>query len=162
METVLEVLKNTPFWVFLLLIFLLLIGYKALHPRQVSARRLFLLPLIFTLLSLGWLDERVRGHHSLILFWLIGVAIGGLIGWITVQRWNVKIVGRTAVLPPTRSTLILILLAFSSRYFFMYNYEIHPEMASRLFFWDALISGSITGVFIGRGLHLFAKFRKAD
>jgi hypothetical protein len=158
-----EIIKLTPWWVFFLFVGLIMIGMKAARPRTTSYRKLFLLPLIFTLWNLIWLNERVQGHYSLIVFWLIGLVLGSGLGWVTVRRWKISAISREFIkLPGTWSTLILIMTVFVVRYFFIYNYEAHPEAASRLFSSDAFISGTITGIFIGRALCLIRKYKKTS
>ncbi len=161
MELLIEILKQTPWWVYLLFVGLTLVGLRATNPRVMTVKKLALLPLVFMAWNLVWLNERVHGHYSLIVFWFIGLFFGGFFGWLTIRRWGVKAIGRDSIaLPATWSTLILIWLDFVIRYFFIFNYETHPEAASHLFLSDALISGTITGIFIGRAVGLILKYRK--
>ena len=161
MELLIEIFKQTPWWVYLLFIGLTLIGLRATRPRVIKVKKLWLLPLIFTVWNLIWLDERVHAHYSLIVFWFLGLSFGGFIGWLTVRHWAVKAILRDSIaLPGSWSTLILILLVFVVRYFFIFNYETHPEAAYHLFLSDALISGIITGIFIGRAVGLILKYRR--
>lgn len=163
MELLIEIFKQTPWWVYALFAGLMLIGLRATQPRIMTVKKLWLLPLVFTVWNLVWLEERVHGHYSLIVFWLIGLSFGGFFGWLTIRRWVVKAVRSDSIsLPGTWSTLILILLVFVIRYFFIFNYETHPEAASHLFLSDALISGSITGIFIGRAVGLILKYTERD
>ncbi len=162
MELLIEIFKQTPWWVFLLFVGLTLIGLRATQQRVITVKKIWLLPLVFTVWNLAWLNERVQGHYSLIVFWLIGLTVGGFFGWLMVRRWKIKAVPSDSIaIPGTWSTLILILLVFAVRYFFIFNYETHPEAASHLFLSDALISGTITGIFIGRAIELILKYRKA-
>ncbi len=161
MELLIEIFKQTPWWVFALFAGLLLIGLKAVQPRVITVKKLWLLPLVFTIWNLVWLYERVQGHYSLIVFWFLGLAFGGFFGWLLIRRWKIKAVSRNWIaLPGTWSTLILILSVFIVRYFFVFNYETHPEAAHHLFLSDALISGIITGIFIGRAAGLLLKYKK--
>lgn len=161
MELFFEIIRHTPWWVFVLFCILIAIGMKATRPRNTSYRKLLLLPIVFTFWNLIWLNERIQNHYPLIVFWLIGLAVGSCFGWISVRRWTISAVGSEFIkLPGTWSTLVLIMTVFVVRYFFIYNYEAHPEAASRLFFSDALISGTITGIFIGRAACLILKYKK--
>lgn len=159
MEVLTEILEDTPWWVYLLFIYLVFIGLRATRPRTTSLNKVFFLPLIFTLWNLAWLYERIQGHFLLLFFWPFGIAVGIFSGWAMVRKWHIAYhkSQRTISLPPTWSTLILILLVFAVRYFFVFNYEIHPEKASHLFLADSLISGTITGIFIGRSFHIYQK-----
>ncbi len=156
-----DILTNTPWWVFVLFIFLTITGLNATRPRVLPLKRLIILPTIFALWNIAWLAERIQGHFSLFIFWLVGLIVGSFIGWQTVLSWRVHAdhVHRTVALPGTWSTLFFIVLVFFIRYFFVYNYEAHPEAADHLFSSDALLSGIITGIFIGRVLEIYRKYR---
>ncbi len=156
-----DIFANTPWWVFALFIFLVLTGLNASKPRIIPVKRLIILPTVFALWNIAWLAERIHGHFSLFIFWLIGLIIGAFIGWQTVMSWRVHAdhAHRTVSLPGTWSTLFFIVLVFFVRYFFVYNYEMHPESAANLFSSDALLSGSMTGIFVGRVLEVYRKYR---
>ncbi|HSX25691.1 MAG TPA: hypothetical protein VLE89_01620 [Chlamydiales bacterium] len=162
MDILTEALKETPWWVYVLFIYLVIIGLTATRPRTFSLKKLFIFPLILTIWNILWLLERLQAHYGLFLFWPFGLIVGGYLGWIMVRSWKISIEKskQSITLPPTWSTLILILLIFAIRYFFVYNYEVHPEIAPHLFLADALISGVITGIFIGRAFHLYNKYLK--
>jgi len=112
--------------------------------------------------NIAWLAERLEGQYSLFIYWVIGLAAGTLIGWQTVRNWKIKVDRhrKTISVPGTWSTLIFILLVFVVRYYFVYHYESHPENSSRFFLADSLVSGIFTGIFIGRSLELYQKYRK--
>jgi len=159
MEVLTEILQDTPWWVYILFFYLVYFGFRATRPRTTNMHKLFLLPIIFTLCNLVWLYERIQGNAHLLVFWPIGLCIGAYLGWIMIRKWKVRHVKdlNSISLPPTWSTLILILLVFVVRYFFLFNYEIFPERASHLFLADSLISGTITGIFFGRSFRIYQK-----
>ncbi len=156
-----DILIETPWWVYVLFIGLLAIGLRATKPRTISLYQLLLLPGIFTVWNVGWLAHRLQGHFSPFIFWVIGLGVGSFLGWLSVRSWKVSAhrEQKTVSLPGTRSTLVLILLVFAIRYFFIYHYEVYPTSAPHLFIADALISGTITGVFVGRAIELYNKWQ---
>lgn len=157
-------LAETPWWVYFLFIFLVLTGLIATRPRTISFKRLTILPGIFTIWNLFWLEDRIQGHPFLFIYWAVGLFFGSFLGWLTVRSWIIHAnrEQKRISLPGSWSTLILILIVFAIRYFFVYNYKMHPEEASLLFTPDALISGVITGTFIGRSFKLYRKYIKAS
>ena len=159
-----DIITTAPWWVFALFFFLVIVGLTAVLPRAISLKRILFLPLVFTIWNVVWLAERIQGHFFLLIFWAAGLLIGAAFGWVSVRSWKIQadVRHKRLSLPGTWTTLVLILLAFSVRYFFIYNYEMHPEAASHLFISDALISGIITGIFIGRSLELYRKYRKTQ
>ena len=156
------VLLFTPWWVYVLFVFLILVGLRATKPRTLSLVQLLVLPTIFCLWNLVWLGERVEGHFSLFTYWAAGIVLGSFLGWKSVRKWVIH-ANKTRMLlslPPTWSTLVLIIFIFVVRYFFIYQYVLHEETI-RLQIADSSISGVITGIFIGRTLHLFHKYNQA-
>ncbi|MES2273869.1 MAG: hypothetical protein V4487_06720 [Chlamydiota bacterium] len=162
MDLAFDLLKETPWWVFALFVSLVMIALRATQRRIITLKQLFIIPGILTLWNLFWLDARIHNQFSLIVYWAAGVIGGSLFGWWMVRSW--KIEGekqkKRIFLPPTWSTLILVLLIFSVRYFFGFNYLKHPESAAKLFLADSLSSGVITGIFIGRAVKIFQKYQK--
>src|SRR5579872_1608239 len=126
-----ELIRETPWWVYCILVYLIIVGLWSAHPRVISLKRLFLLPFLLLIWNLSWLWERLDGHSLLILLWPFGLMIGFCSGWLLVNRWRIGADRSKELLslPATWSTLFLILLVFSIRYFFIYNYKVHPEAA---------------------------------
>lgn len=161
MDLFVEILQATHWWVYVVFFLLIGVGLRSAKPRSVSVRQLFFLPFIFMFLNLVWLSERIHGHSSLLIFWFIGLTAGSLVGWQMVRKWTVKAPRYDKIsLPASWTVFILILLFFSIRYYFLFNYQVHPESAAHLFMADALSSGIMTGIFIGRAYHLFSKYQR--
>lgn len=163
MDLLVEIIKATPWWVYVVFCFLVLTGLRSTKPRTVSVRQLFFLPFILMFLNLVWLSERIQNHSHLLIFWFIGLTAGAILGWLMVRKWTVKAQRYDQIsLPPSWTVLVLILLFFMIRYYFVFNYEMHPKAATHLFMADSLVSGVMTGIFIGRAYHLFAKYHRAS
>lgn len=151
---------ESPWWFCGLFIFLVLLSLRALKPRVLPVYRIFLIPGILTLWNIIFLAERLKNHYFFWIFWIIGVAIGNYIGWQTVCHWHVIAdhEKKEITLPGTVSTLILVLLIFIVRYFFIFQYEFHPQFYEHVARGDSLSSGIIIGIFIGRSLELYRKY----
>ncbi len=158
-----DILNNTPWWVYVLFFILIPIGLRSTKSRTLSFHRLLLLPGVFTLWNIGWLVERTHEEFFLFGYWVIGVVIGSGLGWLSVRYWHVQAdrKRKMVTLPGSWSSLILILLVFATRYAFIYQYEVHPDKAADLFTADAAVSGVITGMFIGRSIELYRKYRSS-
>lgn len=157
----LEIISGTPWWVYAIFFVLVSTGLNSLRHRKINVKQLLIVPIVLGLWNLGWLGERIHGHFTLLSFWILGIGFGFFIGEKTVSRWVIR--GdkdkKHILLPPTYSTMILIVIVFCIRYFFYYNYIKHPETAPNLYPNDAAISGILTGVFIGRTVKIFKKFK---
>ena len=157
------ILSQTPLWVYVLLIFLLILGISSLRSKTVSFHRLVLLPVIFALWNLSWLFSHLEGKYYFFLLWGIGIVFGAVIGWQSVRSWKIHADHRKKqiTIPGSYSTLVLILLIFGVRYYFNYNEAVNPNITEDTLLLNAGISGLFTGVFIGRALELYRKYKSS-
>jgi hypothetical protein len=160
MEHLIEILEETPWWVYFVFAYLLIIGIKASRRRTVTLQRLFVLPSLLTLWSLFNLYERWHGQWIDVLYWTLSLLCGSLLGWRMVAKWKIHIdrQRKILILPGTWSTLILALLFFSLRYGFGYHYATHTSIFHPVFISDLILSGLISGLFIGRTLTFWRRY----
>lgn len=160
MEELSKLIGGTPWWVFVIFLYLMMIGIKAAHPRTLPVQQLFILPALFFAASVIWLYHRLHGHIAFFGFWVVGIGLGALLGHWLVRKWTVHADRAKQILsiPGSYTILFLVFAIFIVRYFFGYQYSVHPERASHLFLPDALISGIILGIFIGRSYSLYRKY----
>src|ERR1700679_2465514 len=91
MEGFWEIITGAPWWVYVLLVYLVSIGVKATKPRTISIKRVVLLPLLFVAWSLYSLYQKtVLGMPSLIAVWIIFLAIGTYFGIKEVHSWRIS------------------------------------------------------------------------
>jgi hypothetical protein len=174
-ETITQALKGTPWWAFVLFAYLIAVGVRARKPSVVTLKRLIILPIIFTAMSLNALISLHGLHLSILIAWLVCFLGGGGFGWAMVQRLYVKVdhEQRAIHLPGSWSTLILILVVFATKYFFGYAavmgqtyfygyyFETHPEGQNSTFMTsvDPLVSAVVAGIFAGRFIYLLRRYR---
>jgi hypothetical protein len=156
-----EIFLDTPWWVYIIFIIVVMAGLNSLRHRKVYVKQLILIPLLLAIWNLVWLNERIHEHYHLLIYWLIGMLFGFFIGEKTVSHWVIR--GdknkQRVYLEPTYSTLILGVFVFLIRYSFDYSYLMHPEYAASLYPQDAAVSGILTGIFAGRTINIFRKFK---
>lgn len=159
-----EMFQETPWWVYLVFVFLILFSLRSiLKKRRVhTIQYVLILPSTLGILNFFWLGERLQLHLYPLIYWVLGIISGFFFGWLMATKWVVQFDHDHSliILPRTPSTLILLILFFVIRYFFIYNYEIHPEAFSHLFIGDALTSGTMTGLFVGRAIQIYMKYKK--
>lgn len=165
MQTIVNALKGTPWWVYVLFFYLLFIGIKALKPAVVSLKKMFILPIIFIAWSLyNLITELYDPLH--LGFWIVSLAAGTLLGWLMIRSFPMKADKKKNLITTQGgpSTLILILLIFSTKYFFGYYTATHPEAMENLsfVFFRLAASGLITGMFVGKALCIGYKYKKSD
>lgn len=158
--SLLNIVSGTPWWVWVVFIYLVVIGIQATKSITVSLFRMAIIPVILTLWS--WYSLI---HHPVIriITWLIAFAVGILIGLrffstkVTVDKKNKRVHLAGSYLP-----LIFYLLFFLLKYVLGFTYAIHPEYKNFAFLWaiDAVSSGLISGIFSGRLLYIIIRYIK--
>lgn len=160
METILDTLDGTPWWVYLLFFYLVLMGVKAAKPQTVPILRLLLFPIVLTIWSLMGLYSKWDGPAF--LSWAIALIPGCIFGWLFVRSWKIRFdrKRKTLSLPGSWSTLILVLVIFAVKYFFGYYSATHPAIPETLMFAQMISSGIITGIFFGRLANFWIRSEK--
>jgi hypothetical protein len=165
---ILEILKGTPWWVYVLFVYLIFIGFKARYSKDpVSMIKLVILPLLFNIWSIYSLITKYEITLSTTLIWFFVTLFGFGIGWWMTLGVKIKVVNKKKgliKLPNTWSTLILVLIIFVSKYTLGVLLGMNPAIKDNIVFYslDLIISGAIAGVFLGRFLCLFSKYRKTQ
>lgn len=154
MNTLVEVLKETPWWVYLILAACLKIGLSALQPKVVSIVKLGILPIFFTGLALHTLIISFQITTLSILILGGGIFIGFLVGVLLTFDHHYKVDHKNLLIliPGNWTTLILILVIFSSKYYSGYMLSANPQIVHNFNFMLIMLSltGICTGLFIGR------------
>ncbi len=148
MEELIGILEETPWWVFVVFFYLVVIGVKALQPSTVSIYRLIILPVILTV----WGLVGIKWSLSPLLAWGVSVALGIGLGWLFVRKWKIRYDRRRATLhlPGTWSTLVFALTFFGIKYFFGFYNATHTEIPFELMVAESAAAGVIAGMFLGR------------
>lgn len=159
-----DILKGTPWWVFLISGYLLSIGVRSLKPRIVPLRRLFILPAFLLLWGMGTLVTKLQSLPDIAL-WIGFVCIGTIVGWKLASHLKMKADKKKGLIsiPGSPLILILVLCIFSTKYFFGYTYATDPSARynMNIVTLDLLSSGLITGIFLGRVLHVWRLWKSA-
>jgi hypothetical protein len=165
MQTIVEIIARTPWWVWILFLFLLWIGVHALRPAVMPFWRLAFLPAVFLAWGLQGLFARYAIGAFSLGVWLVAVAIGIALGLLLVARIRLR-ADRShglAWLPGGATTLVLILLIFSARYTFGVLQGMTPSIVADPWFLlaDVGLAGLVAGMFVGRLIGLWRKYRVA-
>lgn len=153
---------STPWWVYLLLVYLLNLGYQATKTRTVSIKKLFIIPTIFTYFSLHTLIKTTPMSLFSLSTFVSSLMSGSALGWLQISLYQIEVdrENKLLKLPGTWSTLIIILIVFILRYYFSYRLMTHPGLETHLQFtlFILLLSGICTGLFLGRFLCYLYRF----
>jgi len=149
-----HMLADTPVWVYVLFVFLLLRGIKARQPATVTLERLTLIPLIFIVWDLYDLVIYRHLTPGIVALWVAGLLAGGVLGFwlIRPERVSRATLPRAINRQADYSALPLMMIAFAIKYVFGVLTAVSPQtMQQPAVSAAAVIAGSIfAGSFIGK------------
>lgn len=163
----LNILAETPLWVWILFSFLVLIGVNALSDREMNLRGLFIMPLFFLL----WGGITVIEELAFLFWGLAAMSVGLLLGYGA--GWSLSRGGRQLkskegshliIWPGTPWVIIFVIITFITKYTLNVFLNIEPELKFSLWFniYFGVLSGLISGVLWGRTLNLYFTYRQAN
>lgn len=151
---IVEILRHTPTWVWLLLAFLLYRGLKSMVPRTTAPRRMLLLPVIFFVWAVhGILSELGAPGYAAVGF-CVTLLAGAALGRYLAYRQAAPEYDPGAGLirrPGSVIPLLLILFAFVAKYVLTAYLAYRPELAASAEYCGlyGAVSGVADGVFWG-------------
>ncbi|PHM55257.1 DUF6622 family protein [Xenorhabdus sp. KK7.4] len=163
--SILMIIKDTPVWVWILFVFLVLRGIKALDDREMTVSRLFLLPIVFFIWAVYVVLHETVFQASALLALVVGILAGIAIGWklwSTQPRLRQKPGSDLIIRSGTPLTLIFILIIFCVKFIISATAAIHPALTHSFSFnlLFGFASGLLDGVFWGGTLNLYIPYYK--
>ena len=156
----LQILKGTPTWVFVLFFALLAVGFLQTRSRTVSTGRLALLPAAFIAFSLYGVVAAFGPQPLELLAWAAGIGIAVAIGRLLKQssgtRWDAS--SGLFQVPGSWTPLALMMTVFFARYAIAVSMAMRPGLAREAAFavGASLAYGLLSGAFLARSLKVLA------
>lgn len=153
MNAIVNIIEQTPVWVFPLIAVVLWLGSINLRERSVPLRSLFVLPLVMLVMSIGNSFGTSAGPRTALAAWLCSAVVGAVIGWQLTQRPRaIEPKSRRIILPGSATPLIVCIAIIVLRYAFGYLYGRYPDLRADGNYALALIAGGalLGGVMLGR------------
>lgn len=146
MNGLLDILTHTPVWVWLLLAYLLYVGFKATRTHVLSLSKLFIMPVIF--MGLKYTVVMSNSFFVYIVYLLIGVGIG----WMVAKKTPIQILKdlKSIQLPGNYSTLSILILFFIVEYIFGYLEASQPVIAAQYAIIEISLSALFSGFMLGK------------
>lgn len=144
-------LSKTPFYVWLILGYLIFIGIIALKTRKTPLYNLGIMPIILFATKYKYLANM---HF-------VGSLILGIIGGVTINYHTPITVlkkEKALIVPGSYFTLVFLLIIFAIRYFFGFLDSTAPEIATQYFYLNMILNGAILGYCLGRIGTYFYKY----
>ena len=156
-DAVIKIVTGTPLEIWVILGYLLYIGFKATQPRTVYLPSLFIVPLILTGMKSLYLPSMQVPYYF--AAWLLGLVIGKLSAYSTPlaffkDSWSIE-------LPGSYTPLIILLSFFTTKYVFGFLNATQPEIALEYASIESIITGLLSGYLLGRAFCYLTRFYKA-
>lgn len=162
----LEILKRTPPWVFVLFAVLLFFGALQSRTRQIGLMRVTILPVVLIGLSLSGIWGTFGGDAFAIAAWLTAVAAAVLLNRLA--KWPRKVAytaaTRSFMVEGSWLPLVAMMLIFFTRYAVAVSLAIHPGLRAAP--WLApcvsVAYGLMSGAFLARALRILSSMKSPE
>lgn len=165
MDIINHFIINTPFWVWILLVYLVIRGIKARKPASTTLVKISALPILFTFISLYDLILIYPLNPINSGLWIAGISLGSCVGWSIVASKQITIDKKNSTIhrPADYTLLPLVLLTFSIKYCLGAIHFISPKLLTTSFYSliFLVLYGFFTGIFIGKFSKYYAAWRAA-
>jgi hypothetical protein len=124
-----DILRGTPWWVFLLAAVLVWLGLRSLRPRVTTVVRVLVTPTVFIAWGLASLTAGGGSSLTLALVWLLAAGAGVAFAALTVRMKELLVdrVHRLVLMPASPLPLVRNVLVFSAKYALAVAAIMHPE-----------------------------------
>ena len=153
----LDILYGTPWWVFVILIQLIVVGIKSRSTHHISVARMSIIPIILIIWSIYSINDTSGLTPASLATWLGFFILSSIIGWKFLSSgvsYNKS--ARIVTLQGNNYTLPLLIGFFLIKYCIGVIHAINPVLAHNTLIWllDVATSGCISGLFTGRLIHV--------
>lgn len=150
----LKILKSTPFYVWMVLAYLLFVGIKSLKTRLVYFPQLFVLPL--TLLGIKYKTFLSQGAIPFIVVILLTT----LVSFFVHAGAKIKVIKnlKSVELPGSYLTLVILIAFFAVKYYFGYLNFTEPSLGLKYALVENILSGIFSGYPLGKAIRYIYKY----
>ena len=160
-----NIVVRTPLWVWGLLLALLMLGLSQTRTRSVGLRRILILPLAMTCLSLSGTVLSFGVVPMTVLMWILAISATA---WLLIRRPAAAETRYDSAaglfhLPGSWLPMALIMAIFTIKYAVGIALALRPGLATNLEFSMAIagLYGALSGVFIARAGRLWKLSRQS-
>ena len=158
-----EIIKNTPVWVFILLLGLIYLGYTQSKNREVAFNKIFILPISMLILSIFGIFSAFGLVAYAWVFWLLGEILSILIGlkYLKLNNTSYNSEKKSFHIQGSWTPMFIILLIFSLKYFVGFAIARQLPIVDTFEFLVivSFLYGALSGVFLSKTAALI-KYRK--
>lgn len=161
MSDILKIFLGAPAWVYVIFVYLIIIGVMALQDTVIGLVKVTIVPVVFITWSIYSIFAKYGFSPSLFGLWILFFSIGAFIGWSILSRdITVNKKDMLVHIPGSIYPLILYMTFFLVKYAIGATSAMKPELTSNFIIWgtDLIASGLISGIFTGRFLNILQKY----
>ena len=160
-----QLIEITPWWIYLLFTYFLMLGVRASTPTVASLKRLSVIPLFFLSWSLYHLYTSLENRYYFLAPWMVALLLGSFLGYLQVRNWIIRVDQErgTIDLPGSWSTMFLCLSFFIVKCLYGLTYTTYPTAYQNpaIFSSELVFSALFVGMFWGRFWHFSRAFYTA-
>lgn len=155
MDTVMGFLKGTPWYVYLILAYLIFVGIKSVKGGVVPIQKLFIIPIVFCWMSVNEITKTLHLTPLYITACLLGLFVGICFGVWQFKQLKIRADKTHKLLEIEGSwfALVLIIITFIVKYYVAYSLETNQDMSIEFICILLFASSIFTGAFVGRLLY---------
>lgn len=157
----LDILRGTPPWVFVLFAYLVWIGAQRLRPAVRDVRRIAIAPAIFIVWGLAGLAGRSAPPSLTLAHWLVGAVLGAALGAAMKQSLQTDHARRRVLQAASAVPLLRNIAIFGAHYLLNVAAALQPAARADFLGWDIYVSGFSAGFFIGWSIRFALAYRGA-
>lgn len=161
----LKIITNIPLFVWPLFAILLIGGLKARKTNLVPLKVLLLIPAAFLGWSLVTFFGRYADNPLAIFLWILCLVVGFFIGFSHIQRLHPRCDKQKKMIemPGSWIPLVLSMSIFTAKFSIGMMRATRPHLEdSMLFLGLEIFSSFILGIFAGRGMGSFLRYRSCE
>lgn len=154
-----QIITHTPVWVWILLVALIALGISQTRDRDVSLKRITILPLAMIAFSASNILQNASSHPSLIQAWLAACMIATFAVMQIKLNEKTHFHANTGKLTVAGSwvPMVLILTIFIGKYAVAIYSAMSPDTVQNTGFAisTSMFFGALSGIFLGRAARLW-------
>lgn len=156
MSEFLQIIKGTPFWVWIILAEILFVGIIHLQTRTLRLSSVFIIPVI--LLAVQY--QKFLSSDALV--WCLVIMVGSIASFLIHAYNKIKVIknAQSIEVPGNYRTFIISLSFFIVKYYFGYLNSKDLDLFLKYSIIESVISGVFSGYFIGRALRYTYQYLK--
>lgn len=156
--SIFKIISGTPTWVWVILVYLIILGIKSFKTRVVYIPKLFIIPIALSAMKYKLF---IAGGFIVWFGYCLCLLLASYLSFRSCNMQKVTIIKETisVELPGTYWSLIIFISFFVIKYIFGYIAATNQALYNDIQIFELYISGLFSGYFLGKAISYLIKFR---